>query len=149
MLRVTLRGLVALVFAVSVMFSATAQADRPASLKAAEIDAIRGVISRQMDAFKRDDASAAFGFAAPSIQKMFGTPERFMTMVRRGYQPVYRPKRIAFRDIVNVDGRLVQPVFVVGPDDVPVTALYVMERQAEGEWRIAGCVLARPDEKGT
>ena len=149
MLKLLHRCLILLTLIGPLAGAAQAQTGGVPGLGEREVDAIRAVISRQMDAFKRDDAFAAFGFAAPSIQKMFGTPERFMTMVRRGYQPVYRPRSVAFRKIVTVDGKLVQPVFVVGPDGVPVTALYIMERQNDGEWRIAGCVLAQPEEQGT
>ena len=122
---------------------AWAQAKQPATdIGAADQSAIRAVISDQMAAFRRDDAAGAFGFAAPNIQDMFGTPERFMTMVRDGYQAVYRPAEVRFGELIRIDGRLTQLVHVVGPDGVPRTALYFMERQPDGSWRIAGCMLA-------
>jgi hypothetical protein len=37
---------------------------------------------------------------------------------------------------------------VIGPDGVPATALYIMERDAAGEWRIGGCVIADEPEAG-
>ncbi len=54
------------------------------SLSSADRAAIRQVIEAQVDAFRRDDGSAAFGYASPTIQGMFGTPEIFMDMVRQG-----------------------------------------------------------------
>ena len=50
--------------------------------------AIRDVIEGQLEAFRRDDGDAAFGYAAPSIRNMFGSSETFMDMVRQGYRPV-------------------------------------------------------------
>jgi hypothetical protein len=106
--------------------------------------AIRGVIQDQMAAFMRDDGAAAFAFATPRLQAMFGTPERFMGMVRGGYEPVYRPRDVRFEALEWIDGTLVQAVHVVGPDGKPVLALYSMERQPDGGWRIAGCTLVKP-----
>lgn len=114
---------------------------RAQSLSAEDGTAIRGVIAGQIDAFRHDDGTTAFGFAAPEIQHMYGSPELFLQAVRQAYQPVYRPRQVEFRDLKPMDGRIVQQVYVVGPDNQPKLALYFMERQADGSWRISGCVL--------
>ena len=70
-----------------------------------------------------------------------------MAMVRTGYLPVYRPREVRFRRLVEYQGEPVQPVLLVGPDFAVVTAYYAMQRQADGSWRINGCVLrAAPDQ---
>jgi hypothetical protein len=107
---------------------------------------IRDIIGKQVEAFRTDDEAAAFGYASPDIQRMFGTPELFMDMVRQGYQPVYRPRVFDFREIVTLDGVPAQKVHVVGPDGRPVTAFYPMARMPDGSWRINGCFLQAPDE---
>lgn len=124
-----------------------ARAEAPVG--AADAAAIRAVVERQLAAFQRDDGAEAFTYAAPSIQRQFGTVDNFMTMVRSGYQPVYRPREVQFGPIVEIDGRIVQRVLLVGPDGVPVMALYFMERQPDGTWRISGCVLTESDQKST
>jgi hypothetical protein len=117
-------------------------------LGAADRAAIRAAIEGQMAAFRRDDGPGAFAFASPGIQTLFGTPDNFMAMVRAGYQPVYRPRGVAFRDPVRLGDQLVQPVEVIGPDGAAVLALYPMERQPDGSWRIAGCQLVDlPDQR--
>ncbi|HQS18886.1 DUF4864 domain-containing protein [Reyranella sp.] len=120
----------------------------PAQAQVSEPDrsAIRDVIERQIEAFRRDDGAAAFGYASPSIQGMFGSPDTFMDMVRQGYRPVYRPRAVEFREIVTLQGMVTQKVHVIGPDGRPVTALYPMSRQADGTWRIEGCYLQAPEE---
>lgn len=120
-----------------------ASARQPAPVGADGQAAIRAVIAAQIEAFRRDDAATAFGFAAPSIQALFGTPDVFIDMVRRGYQPVYRPAQVGFGELVVLDGQLTQLVRLVGPDGSPVLALYSMEQQPDGRWRIGGCVLTR------
>jgi len=135
------------------LFAATApaSAQSPDTVDPSDAEAFREVISGQMAAFARDDGAAAFAFAAPSIQRLFLTPENFMAMVRAGYQAVYRPQAVAFEPPIRVpaprgegsdgEGAFAQPVRVTGPDGRPVLAMYHMERQPDGSWRIAGVVL--------
>lgn len=103
--------------------------------------AIRRVISQQLEAFQHDDEVGAFSFAAPSIQAQFKTPAEFMRMVRSGYQAVYRPRSTRFLEAFVHGGRVVQPLEVVTPEASVLIALYLMERQTDGTWRISGCVL--------
>ena len=99
------------------------------------------IISSQMEAFAADDDVAAFAFAAPSIQAMFGKPENFMAMVRVGYPTVYRARSFKFEDYILVHGNYAQPVRIVGPYGRSVLAMYHMEEQPDGSWRIAGVVI--------
>ncbi|ETW99744.1 DUF4864 domain-containing protein [Candidatus Entotheonella palauensis] len=103
--------------------------------------AIRTVIEQQIEAFRRDDAAAAFSYASAAIQQQFETPERFMRMVKTAYQPVYRPRRVVFQEIDETASVPIQPVLLVGPDGVPVIALYPMRQETDGVWRIDGCYL--------
>ena len=109
---------------------------------------IRNVIEGQMAAFLRDDAVKAFSYANPMIQRMFGTPDRFLSMVREGYAPVYRPSDVAFGALTPEDGKWIQAVSMIGPDGQLALALYTMEQQPDGSWLIAGCVLTKPPGAG-
>lgn len=116
--------------------------DAPVALSAQDRDTIQHVIQNQMEAFRHDDGPAAFAFASPGIQAQFGgDPDTFMAMVRRGYQPVYRPRSSAFGPVTTDGGQVVQRVEVVGPDGASRGALYFMEHESDGSWRISGCVL--------
>lgn len=133
-------GLIAIVLVVA--GGPIARAGTPlAGLSDADRASIRDVIARQMQAFQADDESLAFSFATPALQELFGSPTRFMAMVRSGYRSVYRPQEVQFLDVIAFQGQPTQRVLVVGPDRVAVTAYYSMERQADGTWRISGCVL--------
>jgi len=102
---------------------------------------IRDTISRQIDAFKTDDADRAFGFADATIQSLFGSPERFMGMVRDGYPMIYRPRQFAFGP-AKPDGDVVaQIVEFDGLDGTSAVALYFMAKQPDGTYRIAGVQL--------
>jgi len=119
--------------------------DQP--LAPADATAIREVIQSQIEAFRHDDGAAAFGYASPMIQEKFGDPGNFMDMVRTGYPQVYRPKTVEFEELSVEEVGPVQNVLVVGPDGIPVMAIYLMQRQPDGSWRINGVYLTRiPDQ---
>lgn len=103
--------------------------------------AIQFVIEQQLQAFQNDNAQEAFSFATPEIQAQFQTPENFIRMVKTGYSPVYRPRSVLFEDVTTIQGKITQLVLLLGPDGVPVRALYLMSKQPEGVWRINGCFL--------
>ena len=130
----------ALAFALA-LFAAAASA-QPA-LNDADAAAIKAVITEQIDAFKRDDGAAAFSLAAPGIRAKFGSHEVFMQMVRDAYPAVYRPDWIYFEPPEVIDDMVLQPVRLTDADGRAWIALYPMERQPDGVWRINGCQLAR------
>ena len=115
-------------------------------LGAGDRQAIHSIIQSQLDAFQRDDGHEAFSYASPGIRQMFQTAEIFMAMVRGGYGAVYRPRAVEFLETLVKDGRTVQMMRFIGPDGVAVIAMYTMERQPDGSWRIDGVVLLRSEE---
>ena len=120
-----------------------------ASVSAADHQAIEQVITSQQDAFRRDASDSAFSFASPKIQSMFGNAPHFMAMVRQGYSPVYRSRYFAFEQLATNDQRIVQRVTIIGPDGGMALALYTMEHEQDGTWRIDGCELTQPDGLNT
>jgi hypothetical protein len=130
--------------------AATLEAGAPSNAARAEgtqAGAIRQVIENQLAAFQRDAGREAFSYASPGIQRQFGSAEVFMGMVRQGYPQVYRPQAVQFEDFTAAGaGRAVQEVFFVGPDGSGSLALYFMERQPDGSWKIDGVEIQRlPD----
>jgi hypothetical protein len=113
-------------------------------ISAADATEIRAVIHRQIDAFRRDDAQGAFALASPGVQQAFGTPERFLDVVRASYRPVYRPARVAFLDLVVIDGEVVQQLQLSDRTGAVWVAFYAMQRQRDGSWRTNGCHLVPP-----
>jgi hypothetical protein len=105
--------------------------------------AVRAVIEAQLEAFQRDDGPRAFSYAAPGIREAFGTPEKFMAMVREQYAVVYRPRSVSFEEPLMAGEDLVQPVRITDGDGHAWMAIYPMAKQPDGSWRINGCHLAR------
>src|SRR5512134_1800766 len=111
---------------------------------AADVAEIRGVIHRQIDAFRRDDAHGAFALVSPGVQQAFGTPERFLDTVRMAYRAVYRPASVSFLELVVMGADVVQQVQVTDRSGAVWVAYYAMQRQEDGSWRTNGCHLVQP-----
>jgi hypothetical protein len=134
------RILFALILANSLVLPGVARAD---DVSTADREAIRSMIAGQIDAFRRDDGSAAYGYAAPAIQGMYPSIDQFMAMVRNQYPPVYRPRSVTFGEFIEAPGGLLQKVFLTGPDGENWVAVYSLQRQPDGSWRISGCFLMK------
>ncbi len=118
-------------------------------LTSADRQTIKGVISAQLDAFKRDDGVAAFSYASPTIHKIFRSIDNFMAMVKASYYPVYRSEVVNFGEVLDDGGEPVQRVHIVGEDGRSMVAAYVMQRQPSGEWKINGVYMFKDDSEAT
>jgi hypothetical protein len=108
-----------------------------------DIATAQSVISAQEQAFGRDDAAAAYSYAAPAIRERFPQPDVFMSMVRDTYTPVYRHKSFAFGE-AQVDGDwIAQRVHITDANGEMWEALYTLEREPDGSLKITGCTLLK------
>jgi hypothetical protein len=113
------------------------------ALAADDITTAQGVISSQAEAFSRDDAAAAYSYAAPAIREMFPQADIFMFMVQNSYAPVYRHKSLEFGEARVADGQVAQRVHIVDANGEAWEALYTLKREADGSLKIIGCVLLK------
>ncbi len=118
-----------------------APTDAP-SLQRAEWKAIEQAIGSQRAALLAGDGAKALTFATPAIRDQFGSPDRFMRMVRDGYAPLLAARDTRFLEGAVIEGAVIQPLRLILPDNTVLVAIYQMEKQKDGRWKIAGCVLA-------
>ena len=106
-----------------------------------EKDKAKAVIEAQIEAMAIDDWPKAYSFASPDIRKRFGSPQRFKEMVLKGYKIVYRPRSISFQRVENFG---VAPGFIfhmIGTDGQAARVVYLMIKDEDEGWRIAGVQL--------
>ena len=100
------------------------------------------VVEGQLQAFAVDDGSKAYTFAAPLVHQVFPTVDVFMSMVKGGYRPVYRNSEHHFSEVApDTIGRPAVHVMLTAEDGKHWEAVYSIEQQADGTWKIAGCYL--------
>lgn len=108
----------------------------------AGVQAAQSSIEAQLKAFLADDNATAYSYAAPNVKKVFPTLDIFMNMVTSGYKPVQKPQSYSFGKSEWMSGTTIaQQVLLVGPDGKDYEALYTLELQPDGVWRITGVSL--------
>ncbi len=115
-----------------------------ASAEEAREAAIREVVTRQLDAIKKDDATAAYAIASPDIQMMFGNSAAFMSMVQLGFPQIYRSIGHKFLNIDKSSGSVMQRVLIEGEKGSVIVRYEMIE--IDGNWRINGCMIEKVDE---
>jgi hypothetical protein len=115
----------------------------PISARADDVARVQGVIRAQEQAFGHDDAAAAYSYAAPAVKQIFPAPDIFMSMVQNGYAPVYRHKSFEFGDSKTEGSSIAQRVHIIDANGEAWEALYTLEQQADGSYKITGCSLLK------
>jgi hypothetical protein len=108
-----------------------------------DVAAAQNVIRSQTEAFGRDDAKAAWSYAAPGIQNRFHEADIFMMIVQQAYSPVYRHKSFEFGEARTDGGTIAQRVHIIDADGQAWEALYTLEQQPDGSLKITGCSLLK------
>jgi hypothetical protein len=134
-MRLSMR-LAALLFAFLIALGSPAIADD-------DVARAQAIIRSQLEAFSRDDAAAAYSYAAPGIHEMFPQADVFLGMVQHSYAPVYRHKSFEFGEGRSADGKIALRAHIVDSEGVPWEALYTLEQQSDGSIKISGCMLIK------
>jgi hypothetical protein len=127
------------------LWCGAAQAD----VSKADARQVRGVVEAQLAALARDDAERAFSYAAPGIRAQFETAQRFIAMVKRGYPMVVKPASVVFLLPTGDGDDVVQAVQMTDAAGAAWIAVYTLQRQPGGAWKISGCTVARNEGRTT
>lgn len=121
----------------------------PAVAQSVSFESAETVIGGQIRAFRARNHEEAFGYASPNIRKMFGNTDRFVGMVKSGYSAIYGAKSWTFGRNRTEGKIMYQEVDIIGPDGFAYAALYTLEKQADGTWRIAGVQVRKGNALAT
>ena len=108
-----------------------------------DIGTAQSIISAQEQAFARDDAATAYGFAAPGIQSFYRSPDGFMFMSATATHRSIGTGASCSGKREVIDGKIMQEVQIVDADGNPWDALYTLETQADGSLKISACILKK------
>jgi hypothetical protein len=131
--------------AVALLLTALLAFALPASAADA-VAAAQSVIRSQEQAFARDDATAAYSHAAPAIRQLFPQAGIFMFMVQNSYAPIYRHRSFEFGEARTEGSSVAQRVHIVDANGEAWEALYTLEQQSDGSFKITGCSLLKAGE---
>jgi hypothetical protein len=103
----------------------------------------RDVVADQLNAFERDDASAAWKLAAPEMQERFGSAANFIDIVRLKYGPIHTHRSVDFGPSMRQGDQVGMVVTIVDNDNDVWSALFLLSKQGDGAWRTADCLLTK------
>jgi hypothetical protein len=102
---------------------------------------LQEVVRRQLDALSKQDAGQAFALADPDLRTQFGNAEAFLATVRDQYPMLMHPASLLFLK-PETDGTIaMQKVRLIDDDGSSWSLTYLLDRQQDNQWRIAGCVV--------
>lgn len=113
--------------------------------QAQDNQAIEDVIGQQLQAFVDRDVDAAWEFASPMIQGMFGNSARFGQMVEQGYPMVWNNQDAQFMEREGSGQLVLQKVYIRDASGAGWVLSYAM-LQTDAGWKINGVsVVPAPD----
>lgn len=112
-----------------------------APLNAIDVRSIQAVVRSHIDALTQDDAEQVFESATSATQVEFGSAEDFLQLIKREYRPIYQSRQAIFSYPEVIDGDTIQMVNVTDDSSHVWVALFRMERDSDGSWKIDGCEL--------
>jgi hypothetical protein len=121
--------------------SYAAAALTPAALTPADKAAVQQTVRLQIDALAQDDADRAFALATPDTRDLLGTPVNFLQMIKQEYEPVYRHQLVLFSPPELIQGQVYQVVHLTDLDSRVWIAIYSVNRDEGGAWKVDGCQL--------
>ena len=108
-----------------------------APIFAGDKEDIQATISRQLEAFQLDDFAKAFSYASPSIQSIFGGPDNFESMVKRGYPMVWKPGKVTFLSVDPYHHGMAQNIQIFDRNKKAHYLRYYMVKLGDS-WKISG-----------
>jgi len=135
-----LRGVPGGIFGVAMMVA------MPAIAQDADADpsAWQAAVSGQIEAFRLENAEAAYYFASAPFHTTFPSADAFYAaIVGSGYAPIGESRTHSFGSYtVQADATVLQQVNLVGTDQSLYGAVYQLTEEPEG-WRVLGVQLLK------
>ncbi len=115
--------------------------EAPKGFSLSERRNIENAIRLQIRAYAARDAKQAFAKLAPSTQRFFGEPDRFLRSLAQEMPTVLDTRRFAFLGVEQVGQRTVQQVLITDSTEHEWLAEFQLEQMKSGDWRVKGCIL--------
>lgn len=117
------------------------EAPAPRGFSLRERRNIEDAVRTQIRAYVARDAEEAFAKLAPSTQRFFGKPDKFLRSIAQEVPTMLDTRRFAFLGVEQVGDRIVQQVLITDSTEHEWLAEFQLEQRKGDDWRIKGCIL--------
>ena len=130
----------------SAPFGAVEKASIPAAigrtgLSKVELERIRGSVRDQIQAMSARDAAGAYALLTPLIKDYYKDSNAFLQVLTTQLKPLSNAKSFSFTDVSREDTDALQSVTITDDQGREWNAQFRLQRQGDGSWAIAGCLL--------
>jgi uncharacterized protein DUF4864 len=110
------------------------------ALTSAEKHAIEDAVRVQLLALAQLDAKLAFDRLAPSTQRYFKGPDRYLSTLAISVAPILQTRHFTFLGSERIKDRIVQQVLIADETGGQWLAEFEVVREL-GDWRVKACVV--------
>ena len=111
-------------------------------------DPVQALITQQLNAIRARDADQAFAHTTSTFHDHYNTAQNFLSHMRFEYRPLYNHKTFSFLDRHEIQGGgVLQKVTVEDNYGTgPVTVIFRLQQQEDGQWLIDSFTLLNADD---
>ena len=105
----------------------------------------RAVVVQQLHAFESGDLKGAYRLAAPELRNKFSVAD-FTGMMEKNYGPVLRHRSVQFGPAARKGDEVGMVVTIVDDENEVWSALFLVAKQTDGQWRTTGCLMTKAEQ---
>lgn len=121
------------------------QPEPVATTEVIETNRVHDLIRKQLSAIKARDADTAWSLATVDFHEKFETGKEFLTHLRLRLRPLYNNENVKFLDQADTQEGIIQRVEIDEHNGEPVTVIYRLEEQDNGELLIDSFAVLEPE----
>nr|WP_306266923.1 DUF4864 domain-containing protein [Pararhizobium sp. IMCC3301] len=106
-----------------------------------DLNEMRVLVQSYLWAISNLQADLVFLTAADSVTNVYSTPEALLRRMAKIHRPVVGGSLVRFDGVSIRDSVPVQSVYIKDELGRQWWASYLLEKQADGMWKISGCVI--------
>lgn len=107
----------------------------------AQAQAVREVVHLQINALADDDAEKAYSLTTSATQQLLGSPNNLLSFIKDEFAPIYRPRHAMFQETEIIGQHALQIVQLIDSSGLIWIAIYQVELETDGKWKVDGCRL--------
>lgn len=109
--------------------------------QASELLEMRVLVHSYLWAISNKQADLLYLTAAETVISKYATPNAFLQRMQKVHRPVVNGSLVRFDGVSINDGVPVQSVYIKDERGLQWLASYFLTKQADGQWKIAGCLI--------
>jgi hypothetical protein len=105
------------------------------------LNPVEDLISRHIGAIKNREADLAWSMTTEKFHDKYHSAKGYLSHLRLKKRPIYNHDGFSFTEQTQTKGSVIQKIELEDPYGDPVTAIFRVEKQSDGQWLIDSFAL--------